>query len=271
MKIKITILTLTMSFQTFASEYVKNDFWSVPVPQNLTLKLAPLSNNDCSDYQMFIDENSKNLTSEDVDFARKLPIKGQMKDAYQADFLIKNESHQSDKSLVSVVLSDKIKIAASFSEFGLSYLSRTLGLEIPQIAVLSKNNELIMRIYSRDLACDIFKNKVALSTTVEVEVAPLLEEQLKLAKFYGLVADKTLEVLHTAESNYVKAAMLGIEYAKINKDIKPSLGLLFKSLFKDNSIELNNNWSDFAGSKIINYPKSQKISLNKIKLSVEGL
>lgn len=290
---KITLLILLAGFNTHADlKIVQTPFWMASYNDQQEIEIAPVQTGvveDCKSYAEFIEEQSKQLTAEELEFYRTLPLAGQMKDNYEIDFRMKPvqmpnapiakqlslPNFQIDNPVVEIELST-VKDIAPLSQPGtFTDFSKKLGLAETKIEPVKNNlNQTVaIKIKGRDLVCDLISKNAVLSASAQCQILLNATDVLAMNKFYKEVENKTLEIIDNNESDFVKAALLGYAYSELfdsgklsNEEIKQSISFLFSRLFKPNSLDLSENWVSFGNRNIINYQKSKQASCGALNL-----
>lgn len=295
---KIILLILLASLQSQAEiKIVQTPFWMASYNDQQEVEIAPVQTGvieDCKAYAEFIEEQSKQLTAEELEFYRSLPLAGQMKDNYEIDFRMKQvhrsifqakkapgfPNFQVDNPVVEVdllTLKD-VKVLSKTGTF--TDISKKMGLAETQIEPVKNNlNQVVaVKIKARDLVCDLISKNAVLSASAQHQISLNATDILAMNKFYSEVENKTFEVINGTDSNFIKAAMLGYSYSELfdgsklsNEEIKKSISFLFSRLFKTNSLDLSENWMSFGNRYIINYQKSKQMGYGPVNLRMQAL
>lgn len=290
---KITLLILLAGFNTHADlKIVQTPFWMASYNDQQEIEIAPVQTGvveDCKSYAEFIEEQSKQLTAEELEFYRTLPLAGQMKDNYEIDFRMKPvqmpnapiakqlslPNFQIDNPVVEIELSTVKNIAPLIQPGTFTDFSKKLGLAETKIEPVKNNlNQTVaIKIKGRDLVCDLISKNAVLSASAQCQILLNATDVLAMNKFYREVENKTLEIIDSNESDFVKAALLGYAYSELfdgsklsNEETKQSISFLFSRLFKPNSLNLSENWMSFGNRTIINYQKSKQASCGALNL-----
>lgn len=290
---KITFLILLICLYSQAeTKIIKTPFWMSSYNDQQEIEIEPVQSGiteDCKAYAEFIEQQSKQLTAEELEFSRTLPLAGQMKDNYEVNFrmkqtqmpntLIANQlsfpNFQIDNPIVEVDLSTLKDVKALSKAGTFMGISKKLGLAEAEIELVKNNtNEIIaVKIKARDLACDLLSKNAALSASAQYQISLNAMDILSMNKFYSEIENKTFEIINGTESNFIKAAMLGGAYSELfdrsnltNDEINKNIVFLFKRLFKPNSLDLSENWVNFGNRNIINYQKSKQVGYGPVNL-----
>lgn len=288
-------MSLILYTKAYAIKNIQTPFWQTSYSEQLEVQIKPLQPGveaDCRQYVEYLIAMANGLTAEDLEFARTLPLRGQMKDAYEVDFQLtpmvstaetQSIAHLADmagllnyqikKPLVSLELASIKNIRLKNIQLknietenrpnSFSSLSKNLGLTATPIELLQNKLEPIIRIRGRDAVCDLLTKNNYLYAESRYVISLSAEDILKMNNFYRQVEDKTFAVFYQNENIFVKAALLGYSYAQLYQaentpadEIKQNIIFLFKNLFKPNTLELNNNWTELGDKKVIDYEKS---------------
>ncbi len=260
---------------------IQTPFWSATYNDQPEIAMYPLQNGlaeDCQSYSGFLAEQAQNISSEDLQFARTLPLAGQMKNSYEAEFRLNDSfttgktseskkffDYKISKPSIEINHSTLTNLGVESKAVSFSQISKRLGLPDAKIE-LFKN---IIRINSRDLACDLIAGHLKLTANAELQIRLNAEDQNVLDSFYTPLSQKTAEILAGNQNDYVKAAQLGIMFSEFfssysieKEDFKIYVEFLFSNLFKTGSLEKNQNWV----GDIINYHKTRFLGFSPVTL-----
>jgi hypothetical protein len=269
---------------------LQNSFWSTSFDDVNHLELKSVDANfvkDCRDFTDYVFDQKHNLQvqrPEEFDDARTLPIQGQMRDTYLAVFKVQEMKRSSGKAseegpysarpVVSLQLSG-LQNAQVASDGDLVAVSLHLGLLASTVQIIKREDQVLLQINGRDLACDLLQNKIKLNAQVQYAVSPNAEEMLRLNKFYTRVETITASVLSQTEDPVVRASLMGYRYGQLynrqknsNEEMRQNLELLKQSLFLEDSFELNSIWKSLGGRYFVVYPKIQFSDFIGIPLKV---
>lgn len=290
---KIILLILLASLRSQAEiKIVQTPFWIASYNDQQEIEIAPVQTGvveDCKAYAEFIAQQSKQLTAEELEFYRSLPLAGQMKDNYEIDFRMKQiqmpvsrgaglfslPNFQIDNPIVEIELSTLKDIKPLSKPGTFTDISKKLGLAETKIEPVKNNlNQTVaVKIKARDLVCDLISKNATLLASAQYQISLNATDILAMNKFYSEVENKTFEVINGTESNFIKAAMLGCSYSELfdgsklsNEEIKKSISFLFSRLFKPDSLDLSENWMSFGNRYIINYQKSKQMGYGPVNL-----
>ena len=210
---------------------------------------------DCKEYEKFLQKNHRQ--ADDVAFARSLPLTGQMKDSYEADFILKAVSEHGQ-----VLSVDLKELTYHQQNPGLVALSDFLKLVRTEFKIFKSDSGdlLYIKIMGRDLACDLLNHQSVFMAKAHYLISPPSEEVMKIDRFYSQIAKLTLHTLQMDAENPVKAAVLGLHYGRLLKaerilpaDRHKKIAWLFETLFLSETLVPGNSWSV---DKSIIYQKS---------------
>ena len=95
MKKLIILITSVFSLALQANQKkLQTPFWRVSFNEQSEIELIPLQNglvDDCQNYSSYLLAQAQTLSSEDLQFARTLPLAGQMKNTYEVDFQLSTQ------------------------------------------------------------------------------------------------------------------------------------------------------------------------------------
>lgn len=293
MKKTFFYFNIIFSIQLSARENViQTLFWEATFSGQPEFQIEPQQPGiaeDCQGYAKFLTEQSTPISAEDLEFARTLPLAGQMKNSYEVDFQfkkmrieIKENKHLPQppefllsEPLLNTELTTLKEIRPAAKTAGFAGISKKLGLKAAEIEIIRDKpvGDLIVRIKARDLVCDLLTKNTFLSAQVQLQISPNAEELDVIDRFYNEVGNKTSDILEEKENNNVKAALMGIsfsemltEYERSPGDIKKNINYLFAALFKPGTLELNSNWQGSDYRKVLNYPKTRQLGFQPIAL-----
>lgn len=237
---KIIFLTLIFSLQSIAQNKNIRTALSDKNFSGTTIKIFPVQNElvtDCKNYAEFLIANAADLTAENVQFARTLPLRGQMKDSFEADFTL--------GTIANVEISNLQALTMRIKEGSLTKISTGLGLGLAPVEGYQHNNSFYLKFRSRDQMCDLLSNKIDLTANAQMTVSLNENEAAFLKLFYDDINAATTAILAENDNTFVKAALLGLAYTEIFRkhnlattETKDNLVFLFNSVFKPGTLEL---------------------------------
>lgn len=236
---RIIFLTLIFSLQSIAqSKNIRSPFSNKNF-SGTTIKIFPAQNElaaDCKNYAEFLVANAADLTADSVEFARTLPLRGQMKDTFEADFVL--------GTIANVEIAGLQALAMRVKPESLTKISTGLGLSLTPVDVYQQNNTLHLKIRSRDQMCDLLSNKIELTANAQMIVSLNESEGAFLKLFNSDINAATATILAENENTFVKAALLGLAYTETFKkynlasaETKDNLVFLFNSVFKSGTLD----------------------------------
>ena len=295
MKKIILLINLLFSIELYAqSKIIQTPFWSSTYNDQQEIRMTlvqPGIAEDCRNYANFIIQQAKELTAEDLDFARNLPLKGQMKNNYEVEFRLAQLPKQNSQREIILNFSEyqvvdpilevnflTLKNITLLSRAGtFADISRKLGLQETEIEIVKNNSVSIItiKIKGRDLVCDLLAKNTLLSAKAQVQLSLNAIDLKAMSKFYSEVENKTLEIKNNTESDFLKAALLGYTYSELfddrqatNEEMRKKIKFLFTRLFKSNSLELSENWVKSENKSTINYQKTMPLGFVSINIGM---
>ena len=288
MKNIIFLICFACCLNVVAQEIVQTPFWQTSFVRDEELQLKPLQDGlvlDCKDYSDYLQSEGDSIKASEIEFARSLPLRKQMKDNYEALFEVipagKSKSSnnavnhnstivpflffQIEYPIVSIVLSTLKNIGGRFTEQSLTALSKKFNLPETVIEIFRSPDlsRIGLKINGRDVACDILNGKYLLSAQVEYNVSLPDDVFNKMNKFYSQIEDEYYRSINHNENSFVRAARLGYIYGNLyqnenvaSKDIKQNIKHLFKNIFYLNSLDINENWVGSENKKTIKIQKT---------------
>lgn len=265
MKKLILVLLSATCFKTQAAEYIYTDFWYAIKPPQLKLKVESLQESlaeECDEHFNTV-SNFVVLTAEEVDFYNKLPLKKQMGSKFLSVFRLKGLSAADQAALMklkSPLLNLEVdSYSADFQKAGvkiLSYRANSLSvlsvkagaaLLAPEFKINSvMSDEIFLTVERRDIACDLINKRIQLAVTAPVLYSLSPDSQHKISLYMDHLGRSVQSILSKNESEYVKAAKIGLMAAELQTTGMPSTQLvehIFAKLFVQNSLRLNGRWS----------------------------
>lgn len=292
-----------------ASHNVKTFLWQTQYEdhQEVLLTLATDSAHlDCQQYENYRSGHAE-ATAEDVDFARKLPLAGQMKSRYEVNFKIEipilkkaipmpSDHHfeipfrlqQPDVRLKLAEIQDFKVLNTSFES--LSHQSQLLGLKAEKITThliaSGAGAYPVVRVYERDTACDLLAARITLQAKVAYEVSPQKEDILKMNNWTHEVITQLKQVKPLNQTNTKnlpsesilderqQSALLGLRLANsaqlTSQKMEEYLKSVFDILFIEGSLQLQDYVELFSDRWILNYPKLVKTPDHSVILKLKG-
>ncbi|AGH96244.1 hypothetical protein [Pseudobdellovibrio exovorus] len=260
---------------------------SQPLSVSLLTKAASL---DCQQYESYRSQHPE-ASAEDVDFARRLPLSGQMKSEYEVNFSaefnhasstsqrsLQQESQKDFQTLfeipfrlqhpaIAIKVSDFKNLKVLQTEFeSLSYRSQMLGLNADKVTLHSPSDgiesDYVVRIYERDTACDLLAGRITLKGEAFYQISPRQADILKMNSWTQDVLTQLKQVISLELDQRQQAALLGLRFtARVPQIVEPEkmdgyLESIFRVLFIEGSFQLQDHIQSFSGDGFINYPKS---------------
>lgn len=307
MKKKFILFSLLLCSFAKAQKNIQTPFWQTLYSEPVVVQMQPVQQGieqdleqDCKEYGEYLLKQSEELTAEDLDFARTLPLPKQMKDNYEVDFRFTNidsapmsrktssEStsnlsanlsailnYQVENPLVGLELSSLKNIKAPIQDGTLSAISKKFSLAAAPIVLLKDPSgaTTALKIKGRDAVCDLLNKKIALSAEAQYVISLPADNIIKMNRFHARVEDKTAPILNLQENSLIKAAMLGYEYSQLFKEeniaeseMQQNIHFLFKNLFNENTLDLSENWVQIGGRKVIHFDKSKTANYGPVQL-----
>ena len=209
-----------------------------------TIKLSPVQDKlaaECKNFAEYLIANAENLTADDVEFARALPLRGQMKNTFEADFKL--------GSIANIEIKKLQELKMRLQPGSLSAISTGLGLRLPSAEIFENTTGAYIKTKSRDVMCDLLSNKIDFTVMVHLLLSLNESDAVFLKRFYEDINADTAAVLSGHDNNFVKAALLGLAYTEIfrkhnleSTETKDNLTFLFNTLFKAGTLEMNEHW-----------------------------
>lgn len=263
-KLILNLLSLTC-LQAHSGEIIYADFWYAAKPSQLKLKVEPLQDSlaeECEEHSTTLHKFTE-LNAEEVAFYNSLPLKKQMGSRFTSVFRVKSLNAEQQNALIKFkspllllnfnnynidLKKAEVKIL-SFDSDSLSALSSNAGagLMAPEFKLSSvMSDEIFLTIDRRDIACDLIKHQIQLVVAAPVHYT-LSEESAEKLKFYlEHLSRGVTYILSKNESEYVKAAKIGLFIADLQTSTQSSVSLvehIFSKLFVNNSLSLSQRWS----------------------------
>lgn len=236
---KILFFTLIFSLQAVAQNKNIRSPLNDKKFNNPIIRMFPKQGEltaDCKKYAEFLMINAAELTADGLEFARTLSLRGQMKNSFEADFLLGAVANVEITKLQEVVISEQ---SGSFTE-----ISTRLGLTLAPVEVYQNAGSIYIKVRSRDIMCDLLANKIELTANAQVTLLLSESETAFQNQFYEDIHAATAAALTENDNNFVKAAFLGLAYTGIFRkhnlpaaETKENLIFLFSALFKSGSLE----------------------------------
>jgi hypothetical protein len=283
--IKYILLLILINSKIQAFEMIKTSFWVARKPQELSLKLSPVYQNlaaECSEHYNKIVSFWPHFDKSDLKFYNSLPLKQDLATNFRAAFSLSELKFKNYNS-EDLVLLPQMQINKNIEVFidnvdknSLSALTNQLGesLQKPIFErTVNGSEEIFLVFQTRDVACDFILNKIELQIQAPVLYKLNDFDLVKLETFYNKVALITTEILSKNESEYVKAAQLGLAFSKIQNSSQTVssdyISYYFNLLFEPNSLKLNSNWHrSQEGEYLIKVRSEMGPLVEKIKLEL---
>jgi hypothetical protein len=283
--LKYIILVVLIYSKIHAFEMIKTDFWAARKPQELSLKISPVYQNlakECSEHYIKIVSFLPNFDKSDLKFYNAIPLKQDLTTNFRAVFKISDIKYIDYKSedltiVPQMQLNKNLEVEIdNLDKNSLSALTNKLGESLQKPIFerfVNGSDEIFLVFQTRDVACDFILNKIELLVQAPVLYKLSDLDLVKLETFYNKVSRVTTEILSNNESEYVKAAQLGLAYSKIQNTSETAssdyLSYYFNLLFKHNSLKLNSNWHRSQEGEYLIKVKSETGPLvEKIKLEL---
>lgn len=209
-----------------------------------TVRIFPVQNElvvDCKNYVEFLIAGAAGLTADDVEFARTLPLWGQMKNSFEADFEL--------GTITNVEIKKLQELTMRFQPGSLSEISTRLGLSLAPAEIFENTSGTHLKIRSRDLMCDLLSKKVDFTAMAHLILSLGERDVAFLKRFYDDINAVTAAVLTENDNTFVKAALLGLAYTEVFRkhnlpapETKENLTFLFNTLFLAGSLEPDASW-----------------------------
>ena len=285
------LISMQLSAQTLPNvkKKIMGPFWETTYEEQQQIFMVPVQPGlaqDCADYARYILLEAQVLTAEDLNFARGLPLPGQMKNNYEVDFrpvqgLIPNKFSDIIKLRVPDFHIEDPVVEIDFSTIKdiqipqktgtFTDLSKKLGLG--ETKAEWANN--VLKITGRDLVCDLYRKNLVLEAKAQQQISLNASDSTTMQRFYGEIENRTFEIKNSTENNYVKAAMLGYSYSELLKEsgleddkIKKQLSFLISHLFNPDTMELNENWIPFENRLVIHFRKTLQAGYGPVRLKM---
>lgn len=230
---------------------------------------------DCQDYADYLVKAAASLTADDIEYARLLPLKGQMKNSFAADLEFKIPEHKNYDNIIAIDFSSLKEISVKNEGGTLTALSRRFGLKVPE-PYLSTDGRL--QITSRDLLCDLLLKKVTITAKAPMQIILSKSATAALEKLNSEIAAVSGDILAENSGEPVKAALLGVAYAgilsknfKLKSEIKAGIQSLFERLFKPGSLELSEAWEKAGGRAFLILQNTKALGFVSLELRMESL
>lgn len=247
MSVKLIIIILFYAGFAKADELV-NTFWQITYPQKVSSYLHPTDSSiyaDCEDYLNKLTSNK--YSAEELNFFRFTPLKKSLSMRYEAFFQIEHAPidvrydsefftalsvpHVEVQSLTS----DKINL--NIASGSLTALMLDNNLEVGKGLILGNK---ILKIESRDLACDILHSKVKLSVNARYVISLTNDDFEIINQVYRQMEAVHLQVLSSNDSAELKSIKMASAYLKLFKNkIKATSAI--KAVF-DKDFAFSDDW-----------------------------
>lgn len=271
-------------------------FWRSYYPLQPKMELVPLQPGvaaDCRNFENFLLKQADEISEEDLDFSRTLPLAGQMQNTYEVDFEIKMTLSANKRSVrrfqpadfytegtFELVPSTLKDIRVPHKDGTLTGVSTRLGLKPTSIELIAEQGQWpLIKISGRDVVCDLLSNKLALTANAQARISLNQSDLHLLSRFYKEIEEKTSEIFaNHAYGDYAKAALLGLSYSEIFEryemnevELKKNLKFLFESLFYPDSLRLNTNWVRSGNKNVIDFQPRKELGFAEVIMNVGSM
>lgn len=282
--VPLAILSLVVTAHA-ETDWAKTKYWQAPYEKTLTLKiqaLDPSLKGICKDYSDLVRVGAP-LDQEGINVVRALT--GSIaKTAFSTQFEVKAlESQQLiDASLARANAQIEAKLAEGAAQnpfFGytqktielvpelfdhsmlevkdqpgsLTSISRSVGLSPLAIFILGSGLNAKIKVYGKDVACDLLNGEAKLQLNSKVRVKIDAGEQQKLGQIYTQIEPLVQDSLKRKKTAKSRALLLGHKLATFfqAKGIDLDLGTIYTTNFVENFFdeEMNRNdaWKEYKG------------------------
>lgn len=277
---KILVPSLMIASSAHAElAWVKGPFWQAPIEKNISIKLVTKHKDlakTCKTYrELILSANGKvDLDASEVDYART-ESEGFLGGKFAVVFTVDAEASQAaiaanlaraNSSLRALQTPDPLpyytqpvdEIAPTFIVRGdvevlsgqgsLTGVSKSLGLKPTKTFFTGEGSQTSIKVYGRDLACDLFLGQAALQFESGAKVKIALENQLKIDEFYRGLENTTASIFAKKKTPTGRAALFGFRAVEALSPLRLSpeqtetmIGNLVEHLF-DESMQFNSKW-----------------------------
>ncbi|MBX2994966.1 MAG: hypothetical protein KF681_09090 [Bdellovibrionaceae bacterium] len=282
MKILVPSLMIASSAQAELA-WVKGPFWQAPIEKNISIKLVTKHKDlakTCKTYrELILNASGKvDLDATEVDYART-ESEGFLGGKFAVVFTVDAEASQTvnaanltraNSSLRSLQTPDPLpyytqpvdEIAPTFIVRGdvevlsgqgsLTGVSKSLGLKQTKTFFTGEGYQTSIKVYGRDLACDLLLGQAALQFESGAKVKIALENQLKIDEFYRGLETTTVSIFAKKKSATGRAALFGFRAVDALSSLRLSpeqtevmIGNLVEHLF-DANMQRNSQWKSLG-------------------------
>lgn len=218
--------------------FAANNYSSTTIKLSAVQKELPA---ECKNFAEYLIANAESLTADDVEFARTLPLRGQMKNTFEADFKL--------GSIANIEIKKLQELTMRLQPGSLSEISTRLGLSLAPAEIFENSTGAYIKVKSRDVMCDLLSNKIDFTAMAHIILSLNESDAAFLKRFYEDINADTAALLNGPDNTFVKAALLGLAYTEVFRkhnleitETKDNLTFLFNTLFKADTLEMNEHW-----------------------------
>jgi hypothetical protein len=277
----ISLFLFTFSLRAFSEvKFVQNDFWGTtyesekPVEMQL---ITPAVIADCEEFRQVFNE-SKPVSAEQMRVARSAPLEvGRLH--YVAEFslssILQKSGEQSRPAELSPFIffepSPKVKVSLNqivdirlFEAGPLTLLARQLNLPAAGYDLMpgGSGTSRRVRIYARDLACDLLSGQSRLHLLSPYELVLSAEMLKKIDSFYLQQVYMVEEILRLTRRPAERALKLGaifgqslLRQSEGGESLEAVLSFIYDKFFQKHSLEFNENWLWAPPNRFVQFDK----------------
>ena len=311
---KITLISVILfsALSCFARMgLVQTNFWQSPYPTDYKMVVESLSKElaeSCKQLDKVAwdaEGISQVWKADQMARLRKAALPNQNEETFQTDFKITNTHGFNLLSPAQAKeLSDLVAVAASvdaisnfsqvpsevflkdsvFSNLNFSFkpksltqVSESFGLEPIPISLFQNEEGLYLRIFSKDVACDLIFYRLVVSTKSSAVVKISLKQQIQLSDFYAKVESISKLVIAARRNPISRAALLGFRLGGLlstkaqNQPLKAEAEMvaIMDKYFDVEKMELNSRWTESNGEKFLSVTGQSSAIAVQINISAE--
>ncbi len=290
---------------------VQTNFWQAPYPTDYKIVIKSSSQDLAKSCQQLdkvawnAEGTSQVWKADQMARLRTAALPSQDEETFQTDFKITNmrgfnllsEAQTKELSeLVAVAASvDTIsnfsqlpseiilrafefsKLTFAFKPKSLTQVSESFGLEPIPISVLENEDGPYLRIFSKDVACDLILHRLALSTKSSAVIKISLEQQIQLSDFYAKVESISKSIIASRKNPISRAALLGFRlggFLSSKAQTPPmkaegELVAIMDKFFDVEKMAPNSRWTESNGEKFLSVPGQTQAMAVQINISAD--
>lgn len=277
----IPLFLFTFSAGAFAEvKFTQNDFWGTAYESEKSVEMqliTPAVIADCENFRQVFNE-SKAVSAEEMRVARSAPLEvGRLH--YVAEFSLSSVLQKSAEQgrpaglspLIFFEPSPKVKVSLNqivdirlFEAGPLTLLTRQLNLPAAGYDLMpgGTGTGRRLRIYARDLACDLLNGQSRLQLLSPYELVLSAEVLKKIDSFYLQQVYMVEEILRLTRRPTERALKLGaifgqslLRQSESDESLEAALSFIYDKFFQEHSLEFNKNWLWAPPNRFVQFDK----------------